>query len=161
ELTRLAGHGGAVSSAAWSPDGTRILTVSDKTARMWEAGTGKELARVGGRAGGAGWRPGGAPIVTVADQTRRAAEAAGRDGAGEGRGPRRRGWERGVEPTRGADNHGIQGQNGAGMGGGDRNGVRQAEQNALERGMEPRRGADRHRVPGQNGAGMGGGDGQG
>src|SRR5262245_39978455 len=43
----LAGHGGIVFSAAWSPDGSRILTASqDKTARVWEAVTGKESARL-------------------------------------------------------------------------------------------------------------------
>jgi hypothetical protein len=34
----LSGHGDAISSAAYSPDGTRIVTASDdKTARIWEA----------------------------------------------------------------------------------------------------------------------------
>ena len=32
-------------SAAFSPDGTRIVTASDdKTARIWDAATGKEIA---------------------------------------------------------------------------------------------------------------------
>jgi hypothetical protein len=38
ELARLEGHDGAVTSAAWSPDGTRIVTTSvDGTARLWRA----------------------------------------------------------------------------------------------------------------------------
>jgi WD40 repeat protein len=35
----LAGHRGAVESAAWSPDGQRIVTASrDLTARVWSIG---------------------------------------------------------------------------------------------------------------------------
>ena len=38
----LAGHAGAVLSAAFSPDGTRVVTApEDGTARVWDAGTGK------------------------------------------------------------------------------------------------------------------------
>ena len=38
----------AVTAAAFSPDGTRIVTASqDNTARVWDATTGKELARLG------------------------------------------------------------------------------------------------------------------
>ena len=59
---RLAlGHEGPVQAAAFSPDGARIVTASsDNTARLWDAGTGKELARLaheGPRPGG-GLQPG-------------------------------------------------------------------------------------------------------
>ena len=41
----LRGHGGVVESAAYSPDGRRIVTASnDKTARIWDAATGTQLA---------------------------------------------------------------------------------------------------------------------
>jgi hypothetical protein len=41
----LIGHTGAVRSAIFSPDGKRIVTASlDKTARVWDAFTGKEIA---------------------------------------------------------------------------------------------------------------------
>ena len=41
----LAGHSDAVVCASFSPDGRRIVTASyDKTARTWDAETGRELA---------------------------------------------------------------------------------------------------------------------
>ena len=41
----LGGHDDTVNSAAFSPDGSRIVTASDdKTARIWDAATGKEVA---------------------------------------------------------------------------------------------------------------------
>src|SRR5439155_18205546 len=41
----LAGHEYTVLSAAFSPDGTRIITTSyDRTARIWNAATGEEIA---------------------------------------------------------------------------------------------------------------------
>jgi hypothetical protein len=44
-LLVLVGHDKAVYSAAFSPDGSRIVTASaDKTARIWDAATGKEIA---------------------------------------------------------------------------------------------------------------------
>ena len=45
----LAGHEDTVWSAQFSPDGTRIVTASDdKTARVWDAATGKLLATLAG-----------------------------------------------------------------------------------------------------------------
>jgi hypothetical protein len=81
ERAVLAGHGGPVIGAAWSPDGARIVTASfDGTARVWEAATGKELARLEGHGGfvwSAAWSPDGARIVTAAsDRTARVWEAA-------------------------------------------------------------------------------------
>ena len=39
-------------SAQFSPDGTRIVTASeDKTARVWDAATGKALATLAGHEG--------------------------------------------------------------------------------------------------------------
>jgi WD40 repeat protein len=45
----LSGHTDVVRSAAFSPDGRRIVTASDdQTARLWDAGTGKEIALLSG-----------------------------------------------------------------------------------------------------------------
>ena len=42
ETRIFGGHSGSISSAAWSPDGTRILTGTiDGTARVWDARTGR------------------------------------------------------------------------------------------------------------------------
>ena len=45
----LAGHTGLVNSAAFSPDGSRIVTASwDATARVWDATTGATLTTLSG-----------------------------------------------------------------------------------------------------------------
>ena len=77
----LSGHEGPVNSAAFSPDGSRIVTASrDKTARVWDAATGKAIAVLGGherRVNSAAFSPDGSRIVTASlDETARVWDAA-------------------------------------------------------------------------------------
>jgi WD40 repeat protein len=72
----LGGHDQAVTSAVFSPDGTRIVTASwDKTARLWDAATAKEIAVLRGHDGpvtSAAFSSDGAHIVTASvDNTAR------------------------------------------------------------------------------------------
>ena len=77
QLAVLSGHGDAVTFAAFSPDGRRIVTASDdRTARIWDAATAQLLAVLSGhddadcRARRS--RPTGVRIITAsADQTAR------------------------------------------------------------------------------------------
>ena len=51
-IQTLSGHEGHISSVAFSRDGTRLASRSaDGTVRVWEAATGRELARLEGRVG--------------------------------------------------------------------------------------------------------------
>ena len=75
------GHGDPVWSAAYSPDGKRIVTASgDQTARIWDAATGEELRQLTGHTGSvnsAAYSPDGKSIVTASwDQTARIWDAA-------------------------------------------------------------------------------------
>ena len=67
----LAGHSDWVRSAAYSPDGKRIVTASeDKTARVWDASDGKPLAVLAGHTNyvwSAAYSPDGKRIVTASD----------------------------------------------------------------------------------------------
>jgi hypothetical protein len=77
----LGGHDGAVSSAAFSPDGSRIVTASDdNTARIWDAATVKEIAVLRDHDGpvtSAAFSPDGSHIVTASwDNTARIWDAA-------------------------------------------------------------------------------------
>ena len=70
----LTGHEGYVRSASFSPDGKRIVTASsDKTARVWDAASGKPIAVLRGHADlvwSAAFSPDGRRIVTASkDQT--------------------------------------------------------------------------------------------
>ncbi len=74
-------HHAAVSSAAFSPDGTRVVTASaDGAARVWDAATGKLLATASEHAGGvlgAVFSPDGGRFVTASlDHTARVWNAA-------------------------------------------------------------------------------------
>jgi WD40 repeat protein len=80
----LRGHEGALGVATWSPDGARVVTVSDDgTARVWSAdGAGRPVVLRGheGPVVVAAWSPDGARVVTgSADRTARVWSA---DGSG-------------------------------------------------------------------------------
>ncbi|MBZ0278326.1 MAG: TIR domain-containing protein [Anaerolineae bacterium] len=73
---QFAGHIGAVTSAAFSPDGRYILTGSaDSTARLWETNSGAEVRRLVGHTSGVtsvAFSPDGSYILTgSADSTAR------------------------------------------------------------------------------------------
>ncbi len=77
----LRGHDGLVWSAAFSPDGARVVTASvDKTARVWDTNTGKAIAVLIGHDGpisSAAFSPDGARVVTASwDNTARVWDAA-------------------------------------------------------------------------------------
>jgi hypothetical protein len=72
----LCGHENSVSSAAFSADGSRIVTASgDKTARIWDAATGREISILRGHDGSvssAAFSPDGSRVVTASgDKTTR------------------------------------------------------------------------------------------
>lgn len=67
----LRGHAGFVPYAAFSPDGTHIVTASDdKTARIWDATTGRQVRVLAGHTDTiwhAAYSPDGTRIVTASD----------------------------------------------------------------------------------------------
>ncbi len=77
----LTGHGGAVSSAAFSRDGARVVTASlDNTARVWDVAGGHLVTVLTGHSAAvftAAFSPNGASVVTASgDKTARLWEVA-------------------------------------------------------------------------------------
>ncbi len=80
-LVRMEGHTDALTSAEFSPDGSRVVTSArDKTARVWDAATGASKAILSGHLDSlesARFSPDGAKVVTAsADKTARLWDAA-------------------------------------------------------------------------------------
>src|SRR5262249_34785316 len=77
----LGGHEDIVSSAAFSPDGSRVVTASfDHTARIWDGASAKEIAILSGHdvnVYSAAFSPDGSRIITASyDNTARIWDAA-------------------------------------------------------------------------------------
>ena len=79
ELLTLGGNHSSVNSASFSPDGSRVVTASDETARVWDARSGAETLALKGHTGpvtSASFSPDGSRIVTGShDETARVWDA--------------------------------------------------------------------------------------
>jgi WD40 repeat protein len=75
----LRGHKEWVESIAWSPDGSRLATgSSDRTAKVWEAGTGRELLTLTGHENavmGIAWSPDRSKLATASYDSAKVWEA--------------------------------------------------------------------------------------
>ena len=68
---KIAGHTGSIRAVAFSPDGTQVLTGSDdRTARVWDAASGKPIATLSGHPGhvwAVAFSPDGTRVLTGSD----------------------------------------------------------------------------------------------
>jgi WD40 repeat protein len=109
------GHSHEIWSAAFSPDGTRIVTASeDRTSRVWDAATGRELGVLRGHRGivrfAAFSRDGTRIVTTSDDKTARIWDAATAKEIGTLRGHRKSVRSAAFDPRSPARRHGIGGR---------------------------------------------------
>ena len=73
EVIELPGHDAIVWMCAWSPDGTRLASVSsDQTVILWNPYTGREVGRLEGHDAGVfacAWSPDGMRVATASRDT--------------------------------------------------------------------------------------------
>ena len=101
----LLGHTGQVTSVAISPDAKRIVSGSaDKTVKVWDVATGRELLSLKGHTDAVrsvAFSPDGKRIVSGSgDKTVKVWDAGNGQGAALPQGTHGRGQQRGVQPRR-------------------------------------------------------------
>ena len=74
QVAVIGGNAGWVASAAFSPDGTQVVTTAyeEKTARIWDVASGKQISTLEGHrkaVNSATYSPDGSRIVTASDDT--------------------------------------------------------------------------------------------
>nr|WP_309719579.1 caspase family protein [Armatimonas sp.] len=70
QIQTFKGHSAPLNSAVFSPDGKRVLTAGDQTARLWDIATGKEIQTFTGhsaRVNSAVFSPDGKTVLTASD----------------------------------------------------------------------------------------------
>ncbi len=162
-LLVLQGHLGAVASASYSPDGRRIVTGSwDKTARVWDAQTGRLVTILQGHSGyveSVGYSPDGRRIITGSeDKTARVWDAQTGQLVTILQGALWLYLQRELQPRWAPHCYRQRGQDGAGLGRSDRpvsHHLAGALGLYLQRELQPRWTPHRHRQRGQDSAGLG------
>ena len=165
----LRGHGGWVGSAAFSPDGERVVTASaDRTARIWDADERREeirpCAATATGSTSAAFSPDGARVVTAShDGTARIWDAASGAELRSLRGHGDTVCERRLQPRRRARGDRQRGPHGADLG--RRRAARSSGRRCAatddavdERRLQPRRRAGRDRQRRRHGADLGRGE---